>query len=319
MIANVNTPATVVNTLIPISRSTYISAMQNSLVSSRYALQTELAICLAIFSESSRVDRESKKAAQEVYVAAGWDAADQYCPEYKTALRRIQIASILYTHIGSDVISAWTAGAVEMMIITSIVDHLAPYNLRSMDAVLSYCGRQRIPKAPTNTPLQQKAQQGSEMELRGTVDDQSESIPEPLPTDDKEGMLYQQWLAQRGNTPERNARELEQGYHQVKTEHILVSIPPEAPKDEIIRAAMAMLAYASEMVGAETSTEASADEDLQTPLKAALQEAIAKQKQEEDEADEDAASIIEHQRIEQERMEAEKREAKKPTRRITKR
>jgi hypothetical protein len=260
-----------------------------------------------------------------VYVAAGWDAEDQFSTEYKTCLRRINIASILFTHIGADVITTWIAGAVEMMIITSLVDHLAPYNLRSMDGVLAYCGKQRLPtKTVANAeplpPAPEAIHQGAEMERRGTTEDEPEQpisvVETEFPMDDHEAMRYEEWLAKRGPTPAHNQWEIAHGYHQVKTEHLIVSIPPETPKDEIIRAAMAMLAYASEMDGAIETV----DEPLETPLKAALQEAIDKQsKQEQDESDEDEAAIIEHQRIEQERMEAERKEAKKVTRRVTRR
>jgi hypothetical protein len=275
------TQATTINpTQIPfvVSTATYVQAMQSAFTSSKFALQLELATSLAVFASTGRVDRDTRKILQEVYVAAGWDATSPEKVDYKTTMRRIQIASILYVHLGRDVIASWIAGSAEMMTINTIVSHIAPLNLSSMDGTLVYCGkvRQRDKPRPIPAPSPEARAEAE----RIMVDEQPQAPIEgvtgtgelaeghegPLQphlfrrSSDKEtGEMapddeakYERWLALRGETPKLNLWEIEQGYHHVTTEHISISVPPICSKQEIIDAALALMALASSMDGANT-------------------------------------------------------------------
>lgn len=304
-----------------VSTATYVQAMQSAFTSSKFALQLELATALAVFASTGRVDRDTKKTLQEVYVAAGWDASSPDRVDYKTTMRRCQIASVLYTHIGRDVIASWIAGSAEMMTINTIVSHLAPLNLSSMDGTLAHCGKQRQPPKPrpvaAPTEPSPEARAAAERVIAGTepqihiegvsvevVDEgdlaeghegplqphlfrraaDMEAAPETMT--DLEAERYENWLAVRGENPILNARQIAAGYKHVHTEHLAITVPPSCSKAEIIAAAMELLKLAGEMDGDATAESTSIEPD-----------------------EEDAAEVIRHQQQEAQRIEDERKAA----------
>lgn len=307
--------------LANISTATLVAAMQSSFTSAKFALQQELGVGLAVFASTGRVDADTKKKLRDVYIASGWAATNPSDVDYKTTLRRCQIISVLYTHLGRDAVASWVSGLAEGMVINTIIQNIAPLSLYSMDSVLFHCGKVRQPPKAKVAPITEAptAPEGF-VERRGVPTAEETLTPQgglaeghegplqphlfrratdaeatPETMTDLEAERYESWLANRGENPILNARQLAAGYHHIHTEHLAITVPPTCGKDEIIKAALALMSLANSMDGAVTVG------DLPRETREELEEEIA---------EEDAATIIAHQKAESDRVAAEALAAK---------
>lgn len=240
-----------------ISKSTYVAALTNSLVSNKYALQLEMATCLAVFMETGNVGRDAKQVLMGVYADAGYDCLHHTGADYKTVSRRINVSALLFTHIGRVSIENMCDGAVEMMVINSIVGGLEPLNLKTIDGILSFVGkptREKSQIVDQNEPTQPENSQ-SELANNESAPDTATVVSQRIANDEldltesseEDIVRLEKWLSTHSETPLRHQWELNNGFRHIDIGMLHVSIPPNTSKDDIIRAAMAMLAMAEKM------------------------------------------------------------------------
>lgn len=350
------TPAATPSTAMPlanISTATLVAAMQSSFTSAKFALQQEIGVGLAVYASTGRVDADSKKKLRDIYIASGWAASSPTDVDYKTTLRRCQIISVLYVHLGRDVVSSWISGLAEGMVINTIIQNIAPLALYSMDSVLAHCGKQRaVPKAKLPEPVAAPQTAVPTEERRAPAVTPAGGLPEgahgPLqpetmyrrasdrgaeePMEDAEAHRYQNWLAIRGGYPVADTQMLAEGYKQIKTEHVAVTLSQNTTKDEILRAVFELMQLANALTGIETVGDIKEEIDgvvdvppaeaVKEPSRT-LEEVIAEfQEKEKAKAleatkvsvepdDEDLEEMARHQAIEAARLEAEAIAAKK--------
>lgn len=135
-----------------LSIETAISAINGAMVMGRKALNTELAVCLAIFAAEGNSEANTKGMVVEVYVKAGYKAENSTAPHYKTVNRRVNAAAGLFNMVGSEQVLEWIGKSQEEKMISSILKGLDTYEFNSMDDVLEFCGR------PNNRTQKQNAQ-----------------------------------------------------------------------------------------------------------------------------------------------------------------
>lgn len=151
-------------TKLNLSIETAVKAVADSLVMGRKALNTELAVCLAIFAAEGNTEQAAKSMVTEVYVKAGYDAANSNSRHYKTVNRRVNAAAGLFTMVSAPTVLEWVGKSQEEKMIAAILKGLDEYKFDSMDDVLEFCGR------PNNRTT--KATQASDQQQAKGPDDQ---------------------------------------------------------------------------------------------------------------------------------------------------
>lgn len=217
-----------------VSTQTMISSIIEASGFGKKALQLELATGLSLFFEMNGVDRDTKQALQKIYVQAGYDAEDQFKSEYKSCRRRIFASAELYNWIGHDVISGWIGTAKEKKALTAIVKQLeSQYELRGINSVFALVGKQVIgrkapkEKAPEETP--EKPQEDTNNEVANLVATNIEQARK-----------------------ERNQRKSDQpGVLNFNTEHVQVTVMPNATKEELIKLSLELLQFADTITAGE--------------------------------------------------------------------
>lgn len=231
----------------PVSTQTMVSAITNAAVSIKYAMQLELATGLVLFAEHDGVNRDSKQALQKIYCQAGYDAEDQYKPEYKTVRRRIDAAGELFDWIGHDKIAQLIEHRAEMAAITALVQHLEQYNLRGINSVLALVGK---PVKPGRKPP---------MEVAADKQPSEAKKPEPAPETPKEEAPRAPTEAERSVAEalgaqidrSRAERQDKPGTLRFNTENVQVIVAPDATRAELIQITMELLQFAETLVIAE--------------------------------------------------------------------
>lgn len=124
-----------------LSPQTCVTALNKSMILGRKALQTELAICLAVFAGAGSTTREVRGALTDLYCKAGYEAANPKSRHYKTVNRRVSAAASLFENIGGPAILHWIGNSTEDEVIDSVMRGLEAYQFESMDDVLEFTGR----------------------------------------------------------------------------------------------------------------------------------------------------------------------------------
>lgn len=124
-----------------LSPQTCVTALNKSMILGRKALQTELAICLAIFAGAGSTNREVRSLLTDLYCKAGYEASDTKSRHYKAVNRKVSAAASLYENIGGLAILHWVGNAQEDEVIDAVMRGLEAYQFESMDDVLQFTGR----------------------------------------------------------------------------------------------------------------------------------------------------------------------------------
>lgn len=297
-----------------ISTSTFVSAMQNAFSTARYSILLELSAGMALFLESGGITNDTKTQLQNVYTAAGHLSENPNSPEYKSVRRKISLTVLLYQFITPNKLQEWIGGGYEMMAISAVVAQLEMLNIRTYDSVLVLVGKPRqAPKPRVSQAVAVTPAEEPPTEQQAAVDEAFKHVVKD------EQIRYGEWLvakhqgaiegdfeflpADQAGPPRRRSTDIEEGAVTVNTEHLHISIPENTSKDELMRAALEMIALAQSL------TNSSVVGDLP---KAVVEEALhPTAKEETQEEPEDEAATKEHMQMEAERLEREAISAKK--------
>lgn len=136
----------------------WVTALVNAEGFHRDALQLELAVGLSLFADKADADKAtlaSKKALREVYASAGYACSSPTGEDYKTVVRRVNVAADLYVHLGGrETINDWIADVAPKEQVSTVMEHVKALKFDSIYSVLAYVGkpvvvkRPRAPKAP---------------------------------------------------------------------------------------------------------------------------------------------------------------------------
>lgn len=339
-----NVPAVVVQgpPTHSIAEATQVAAMTSAFVSNTYAIQQELATCLSVYHVAGNVGRQPKQQLMRIYGLAGW-ATEIGQVDYKTCSRRINVAALLYTHLGRDLIESYCAGKMEMQLISSIVDGIAPYAIKTIDGCLMFVGRPRVAKKeaptvehPVSAPVAEKISPAvPDVVVPAHAEADEKTVAEMPEVSDEQA--YEEWLMHRGENPLLNAKLMREGFRHIETEFVSVNISIHATKDSLLEMAMKLMSLAAELdhepiepnvqpgdtahaiaIGeipksVLKETEARLAPAETTPLRGALQDALqaAIDALAAEAPVETDAEIAEHQRIESEKLAAKQAEAAK--------
>ena len=124
-----------------LSPQTCVTALSKSMILGRKALQTELAVCLAIFAGGGSTSREMRALVTDMYCKAGYEASNTKSRHYKAVNRKVSAAASLYENIGGIAILHWIGNCAEEDVIESVIRGLEAYQFESMDDVLEFTGR----------------------------------------------------------------------------------------------------------------------------------------------------------------------------------
>jgi hypothetical protein len=237
--------------LITISTQTYINVISSAALSRRYALMQELAVGLAVHAETGIPTRESKQALYKIYAAAGYDCEDQYGVDYKSTNRRINAGAFLFNKLGASRIEEWIAGHVEMQLIAAIAAELEKLEIKSVNDVLAYVGRPVIAKRPEAFVIETTGDNGEVKQV---------TLTNIAPTIHEEPLAEQHTKLEEFAGPfhpELAPRPFwipqwveEEATQHVNMDNVQININHEVSKDELIAAAMKLLAMANEMENA---------------------------------------------------------------------
>lgn len=256
-----------------VSTATFISAINNATVSYKYALQLEMSTGLVLFAEAGEASRDSKRALQQVYIAAGYDCADQYKQDYKTIRRRIDASAALFDWMGKETILKLIENRAEMNAIMACVQHLEQYNLKGINSVLALCGRPVILKR--EKPAEKNADEPKEepkkaISVRQYQDkDTHQETQKAAAPATESNMEVAKALGQ--HITEMREQRAKEGTKFINTENIRVEVDAKATKAEIIQLSMQLLALAGTMPDVAKPAEAPAKEEQQEPTDGQLQ------------------------------------------------
>jgi hypothetical protein len=242
---------------LSISLQTYISAITSAAMSSKYALNLELSVGLAVFSESGATNLRTKRILSDIYKDAGYKCENATDPDYKTVQRRINVAADLFNFLGADTIESWIGNNAEMAIINSIVEGLKQYDLKSINGVLALVGKpvttkpavsdavKSAPKAEgQESPKKEDNSAGTQM---AQAMEQALSNAKPIVSEDsitiskKEAASYHRWKKLVDK----------KGTKHISFKNVEMYVPLKATKDEILGAAMELLRYSESLISDE--------------------------------------------------------------------
>lgn len=150
------------------NESVWVTALSGAEGFHRDALQLELAVGLSVFSvkaDAAKVGLDAKKALREIYAKAGYACATPLGEDYKTVLRRINVAADLYVHIGGrETIVDWIGDAAPREQVKTIMEHVKAYGFSGINSVLAYMGKAVATKRPRTEQGSGEGQGPSEAE-----------------------------------------------------------------------------------------------------------------------------------------------------------
>lgn len=126
-----------------VARAVLVNSLVNAAGSFKQAINSEIAVCLAIFAQDKGVNVGSKKELYAVYKEAGYDCSvGGKGKDYKTVNRRINYAGQFYNSLKKGTVENFMGDeTTDAVALASIVNHLTvEYNFRSMNDVLAAAG-----------------------------------------------------------------------------------------------------------------------------------------------------------------------------------
>lgn len=208
----------------------YVKALTEAEAFHKRSFFIEMAVCLAFYTEREGTDKDAKKALRPIYERAGYDCKNPAGEDYKTVQRRISVAADLYNFLGQD-LHTWYEGKTGTDRIHAIAEQLEEQELDSISAVQTAAGK------PT----------GKRKYTKRTPQAQPPVAPPPVTELDKEVAALvaagMQTVVPEAGQPLPSDRLL-------KTEHMVVAIPFEATKEEVMKLAMDLLNFAQSMTAA---------------------------------------------------------------------
>jgi hypothetical protein len=247
---------------LAVSTQTMVSAITNAAISSKYALQLELATGLVLFAEADGISRDSKQALQKIYVLAGYDAEDQYKSDYKTVRRRIDVAAELFNWIGQNKLAELIENRAEMAAITALVQFLEQYNFKGINSVLALVGK------PVKQPRKAPAEKSTGTPAQVVAEAKPAEAPQAITEEKPAEKPSETTVEDAGPVAEAVAAEIEKsraarggrrkndvpGTLNFSTEHVQVIVQPNASKAEITGIVMQLLEFVNTInVGEEMS------------------------------------------------------------------
>lgn len=208
----------------------WVSALVNAEGFHRDALQLELAVGLSLFAakaDASKANLVAKKALRDVYAKAGYSCATPLGEDYKTVMRRINVAADLFQFVGGrEAINEWITSVRPAQQVATIMEQLKQYNFSGINSVLAYIGkpvstkrpREGVATGPANPPPQTGMSEADKLVVQAV--DQHISARR---------------LAEAQGIPA--GRIFEHG-------HVAVGIPFAATYDEVVALAMDLMTFA---------------------------------------------------------------------------
>jgi hypothetical protein len=195
---------------------TCTTALNAAAINHKAAIQLELAVGLAVFHMYKGTNKDARKMLVQAYSLAGWQCQKFADPDYKTVNRRINATASLYEKVP---VAKWIGHLQEMDIIQAICEGLEPFQLYTMQDVLRYAAPHRVRDnkvavAPVHDILAGPGGNNHTGQER----------------------IMQQFRRASDRTDE--------GSQTLATEHISVTIPKDASRDEVIELAYQLLALA---------------------------------------------------------------------------
>lgn len=251
----------------------YVTTLKEAGGFHRKAFFIEMAVCLTFYAQhaketespdGAKVEGNVKKALRPIYEKAGYDAKDARGEDYKTVQRRIGAAADLYAHLGgAETIRDWTEDAKLVDAIHIVAEKLEKGKFDSIDAIRKVVGKLVAkPKPAAKTPAQATTtvvpQAGPAPDSGGTGQDKPapQAGPsnggEPMTDAEKElaGDVGKAVEARETVTSGRRAWEGLPADRILRTEHLLLPIPPEATQAELMNLASQIMTFAASMATA---------------------------------------------------------------------
>lgn len=205
-----------------ISVATCVAELNRANLNRRLALQTELAVGLAVFLST---DDEPKQILREVYASSGYACLYTSDIDYKTINRRINVVAELYKFLTRAKLSRWVGKHTEADMIRALEIGLGPYEIYGVRDIERLC--QSTPRAYV------KAHTRGETVVNGAPD----LLAGPTTGQDSVSEMFR-----------RASDRIAEGAHRIETEHIAVTVPAEATRDEIVTLAKKLLELAEEFL-----------------------------------------------------------------------
>lgn len=204
-----------------ISLETCVDALASGMLSRRAALQSELAVGLAVFAAEGGTSADAKQVLNSIYASAGYQCIGYKGADYKNINKRINITAALYDALGARRITQALSAATEYDAIRNLLAMLDTLNFYTLDDVLTFCDK---PNNRTRSRLRLVAA--------------NDSVADPANVAQKPGK-------HAGSTLKRRAEDrLPAGAVKIDTEAVHVVIPPQATPAELLDVAMKLLALA---------------------------------------------------------------------------
>lgn len=205
-----------------------IKALSNAAMSRRAALQTELAVGLAIFLTQGGTEKAARTMLVEAYASAGNACLSPADDDYKTVNRRINATADLFNKIGMRAIKKWAGKHDDDQLIAAMVEGLRPYELWTVYDVQRYAST-RPDTTVDSTPAPTAAPSGVKPHTAILTGPQSNATGQEKIV----GMFR------------RAADQVAKGADHIETEHLALMVPKDVDVDELVSMAQKILAMAA--------------------------------------------------------------------------
>ena len=118
-----------------------VNLLNDSILTRKAALQSEVAIGVSLFYAAKTVSRDSKQMLGRIYAEAGYDCATKLGQDYKTVNRRINAAAALFEKIGFNSLHELVNGKTEYQLVGLVQERVKSLELVSIEDVLTYTGK----------------------------------------------------------------------------------------------------------------------------------------------------------------------------------
>jgi hypothetical protein len=231
-----------------ISMDTFVQAINTANMSYKFAFYMEMAVCLAMFAEAGDTSKDAKKSLYEVYARAGYDCKDITSSEYKTVNRRINAGAALFDWLGKDKVNSWLAGTAEMTSLNAIVKQLEFHNLRGINSVLALTGKPvALPRDKAKIDASRLAEASTQVSNAPAPAAPQEPSGAAKAVAEGVGVAIEQSRQERAVGGQEKHRRVEdkEGVLVFSSEHVKVSVSPNATRQELINLATELLQFAA--------------------------------------------------------------------------